>query len=261
MMTCGIDMGARATKAVMVADGRAMAEAIHDTGSDPVAAAQNVFATALDRAHLKESDLAAIVATGYGRGSLPFASTTVTEITCQARGVRHVVPEARGILDVGGQDTKAIALDEEGRIRDFLLNDRCAAGTGRFLEVMAGALGLDPDEAGRLALTADRPVTIASTCTVFAESEIVSLRARGHRREAILAGVHAAVAARLKGMAGRIVMESPIVFTGGVAKYPATVEAVRAALREAGFDVIVPPSPQTTGALGAALMGLDRAAS
>ena len=258
MRTCGIDMGARATKAVVVDDGRPVAEAVADTGSDPIAAAQHVLATVLSRAGIKESDLRCVVATGYGRRGLPFASTTVTEITCQARGVRHVAPEARGILDVGGQDTKAMALDEEGRIRDFLLNDRCAAGTGRFLEVMAGALGLDPDEAGRLALTADRPVAIASTCTVFAESEIVSLRAQGHRREAILAGVHAAVAARLKGMAQRIVMESPVVFTGGVARYPAAVEAVRAALREVGLEVIVPPSPQTTGALGAALVGMDR---
>jgi predicted CoA-substrate-specific enzyme activase len=247
MITCGIDVGARTTKAAIVAAGRTLAEAVEDTGADPAATARRVFDAALAKAAVAEKDVAEVVATGYGRGGVAFASTTVTEITCQARGVQHLLPGTRGILDVGGQDTKAIALDEEGRVRDFLMNDRCAAGTGRFLEVMAGAFGL--------ALSATAPVAIASTCTVFAESEVVSLRAHGRSSADILAGVHAAVAARLKSMVDRIAMESPIVLTGGAARNAAAVEAVRRALRK---DVRVPENPQTTGALGAALVAADR---
>jgi len=255
MITCGIDVGARTAKAVIVAGGRVLAEAVEDTGADPAATARRVFDGALAGAAIGEKDLVAVVATGYGRGGVAFASTTVTEITCQARGVLHVAGGARGILDVGGQDIKAIALDEEGRVRDFLMNDRCAAGTGRFLEVMAGAFGVSLDEASRLALSAAAPVALASTCTVFAESEVVSLRAHGRSSADILAGVHAAVAARLKGMVDRLAMEGPVVFTGGAAKNAAAVEAVRRAL---GKEVRVPRNPQTTGALGAALVAADR---
>ena len=256
MNTCGIDVGARTTKAVLLVSGRAVAQAVEDTGGDPLATARRVLATVLAEAAVHEADLAAVIATGYGRGSLPFATTTVTEITCQARGVRHLAPEARGILDVGGQDTKAIALDAGGRVRDFLMNDRCAAGTGRFLEVMAGVFGIRLEEAADLALGAETPVSIASTCTVFAESEVVSLRAHGVPGDAILAGVHASVAARLKSMVDRLAMEWPVVFTGGVARNRAAVAAVSRAL---AAEVIVPENPQTTGALGAALVGMDRA--
>ncbi|MCX5655560.1 MAG: acyl-CoA dehydratase activase [Planctomycetota bacterium] len=255
MVTCGIDVGARTTKAVIVAGGRILAAAVEDTGADPATTARHVFDAALAGAAVAEKDVAKVVATGYGRGGIAFASTTVTEITCQARGVQHLVPGARGILDVGGQDSKAIALDEEGRVRDFLMNDRCAAGTGRFLEVMAGAFGVSLQEASRMALAAAAPVAIASTCTVFAESEVVSLRAHGRSSADILAGVHAAVAARLKGMADRIAMEGPVVFTGGAAMNEAAVEAVRRAL---SLEVRVPENPQTTGALGAALVAADR---
>jgi (R)-2-hydroxyacyl-CoA dehydratese activating ATPase len=253
MITCGIDVGARTTKAVVLADGQVVARILEDTGGAPAVAARRVFEAALRQAGAARVEAA--VATGYGRGGLEFAPVTVTEITCQARGVRHLVPEARGILDVGGQDTKAIALDAEGRVRDFLMNDRCAAGTGRFLEVMAAAFNLSLEEAGRQALAAAQPLPIASTCTVFAESEVVSLRAAGHPSEAILAGVHAAVAGRLKGMVDRIAMEGPVVFTGGVACSAAAVAAVRRAL---AVDLRVPDHPQTTGALGAALVAADR---
>lgn len=253
MITLGIDVGARTTKAVVLSDGLVVAQVVEDTGGAPAVTARRVFAVALHQAGAARAAMA--VATGYGRGGLEFAPVTVTEITCQARGVRHLVPQARGILDVGGQDTKAIALDVEGRVRDFLMNDRCAAGTGRFLEVMAGAFNLSLADASRMALAAEEPLDIASTCTVFAESEVVSLRAAGHSSESILAGVHASVAKRLKGMADRIALEGPFVLTGGVACNLAMVEAVRAAL---GAEVLVPDHPQTTGALGAALVAADR---
>jgi (R)-2-hydroxyacyl-CoA dehydratese activating ATPase len=253
MITCGIDVGARTTKAVVLVDGRVVARAVEDTGGSPAATARRVYETVLREAG--SPAIEAAVATGYGRSGLDFAPVTVTEITCQARGARHAAPQARGILDVGGQDTKAIALDAEGRIRDFLMNDRCAAGTGRFLEVMAAAFGLSLDDAGRLAMTAAEPLALSSTCTVFAESEVVSLRAAGHPSEAILAGVHATVSRRLKSMADRLAMEGPVVFTGGVARSPAAVEALRQIL---GLEIIVPDDPQTTGALGAALVAADR---
>ena len=256
MITCGIDAGARTTKAVVLADGQVRSRAIAPTGGDPAVTAARVLAEALEIAEIREADLAGFVATGYGRAVVPGAAVTITEITCQARGVRHEVPAARGILDVGGQDSKAIALDAAGQVRDFVMNDRCAAGTGRFLEVMASAFDLDLEEVARRALSAETAVPIASTCTVFAESEIVSLRGQGYASESILAGVHAAVASRLRGMAERVAMDGPVAFTGGVARNPAAVEALRRAL---SAEVVVPAHPQTTGALGAALLAADRA--
>jgi len=258
MMTCGIDVGARTTKAVVLVDGIVRARALDSTGSDAAATAKRVFAEVLEGAGGRQADLAQTVATGYGRAMAHMAGSTVTEITCQARGVRHVAPEVRGILDVGGQDSKAIALDSDGQVRDFAMNDRCAAGTGRFLEVMAHVFGMDLEEVARQALAAKAPIPIASTCTVFAESEVVNLRAQGHRCEAILAGLHAAVAARLKGMAERVALDRPVAFTGGVARNRAAVEAVRQAL---ATDVIVPEHPETTGALGAALLAAERVPS
>jgi predicted CoA-substrate-specific enzyme activase len=258
MITCGLDAGARTTKAVVLADGEVRARAIAPTGGDAAETANRVLAEALGGAGIRRADLAALVATGYGRAVVDGASATITEISCQARGVRHEVPGARGILDVGGQDSKAIALDADGQVRDFAMNDRCAAGTGRFLEVMASAFDLDLEETARRALAAETAVPIASTCTVFAESEIVSLRGQGYPSEAILAGIHAAVASRLRGMADRVAMEGPVAFTGGVARNPAAVEALRRVL---AIEVLVPDHPQTTGALGAALLAADRVAA
>ena len=256
MITCGLDVGARTTKAVVLANGTVRARVVAPTGAGAAETAARVLAEALREAGAGRADLAALVATGYGRAVVDGASATITEITCQARGVRHVVPEVRGILDVGGQDSKAIALEADGQVRDFAMNDRCAAGTGRFLEVMASAFDMDLEEAARRAVSAEAAVPLASTCTVFAESEVVSLRGQGYPSEAILAGVHAAVAARLRGMAQRVAMDGPVAFTGGVARNAAAVEALRRTLEA---EVVVPDHPQTTGALGAALLAADRA--
>jgi predicted CoA-substrate-specific enzyme activase len=257
MIACGLDAGARTTKAVVLADGAVRARAIAATGGDAAETAGRVLAEAFKEAGVRREDLAGLVATGYGRAVVDGASAAITEITCQARGVRHAMPAVRGILDVGGQDSKAIALDTDGQVRDFAMNDRCAAGTGRFLEVMASAFDLDLEEAAQRALSAETAVPIASTCTVFAESEVVSLRGQGYPSETILAGVHAAVASRLRGMAERVALDGPVAFTGGVARNPAAVEALRRALP---IEVRVPDHPQTTGALGAALLAAERAA-
>ena len=198
MRFAGIDIGSRAVKLVVVDEaGSVLKSARSDTGFDPMAAAEKLIdGTAFDR----------IMATGYGRSLFEVASETptVTEIKAHACGARAVFPNADAVLDIGGQDSKAIALNETGGVRDFAMNDKCAAGTGRFLEVMARALEVDLDDFGPLSLSAENPARISSLCTVFAESEVISLIAKGARRADIIAGIHASVAARVVAMANRI---------------------------------------------------------
>lgn len=229
---------------------------IADTGHDPARTGRRLFEEALRAIGAQPGDVACTVATGYGRAALPFATATVTEITCHARGVQHCFPDARTIVDIGGQDSKVIALDERGSVSDFAMNDRCAAGTGRFLEIVARILDLDLDQLGEVAARATQPVAITSMCAVFAESEVVGLLARGTRREDVLAGVHASVASRVATLASRLRVGPPAVFTGGVAKNAAMVKALAAAL---SLELSVPPEPQITGALGAALIAAERA--
>jgi len=227
-----------------------------DSGHDPARAGLRLFNEALAASGVRAGQLACTIATGYGRASLPFATAAVTEITCHARGVRHYFPDARTIVDIGGQDSKVIVLDERGAVSDFAMNDRCAAGTGRFLELAARLLDLDLDQMGEVAAEASNPAAITSTCAVFAESEVVGLLSRGARREDVLAGIHASVAARIATLASRLGVRPPGVFTGGVAKNAAMAKALGAAL---SLDLAVPPEPQITGALGAALIAAERA--
>jgi predicted CoA-substrate-specific enzyme activase len=191
-----------------------------------------------------------IVATGYGRRSIPFAGKAVSEITAQAEGVCFLYPEARGIIDIGGQDSKVI-LVEDGKVADFQMNDKCAAGTGRFLEHTARALEVSVEDLGRLALASRSPASISSMCTVFAESEVISLRAQGIAREDIAAGLVESIARRVAAMARPMGLKEHMALVGGVAKNP----AIQAALeRELGCKLYVPPEPQITAALGAALI-------
>jgi predicted CoA-substrate-specific enzyme activase len=178
------------------------------------------------------------------------ADTTITEITCHAVGVRHLVPTAQTVIDIGGQDSKLVRLDANGKVRDFAMNDRCAAGTGRFLEVVADRLGLALGDLGPMAAQSRSPAAISSMCVVFAETEIIGLLAGGRAREDIVAGVQTAIASRIVAMAGRNV-EAPIVFTGGVARISGMETALQTAL---GQPVAISPEPQMTGALGAALL-------
>lgn len=191
--------------------------------------------------------MAKIVATGYGRNAVSIANTTITEITSHAVGVRRLVPEAKNIIDIGGQDSKLMRLDRNGKVRDFAMNDRCAAGSGRFLEVVAQRLGVELNSLGRMA-------AISSMCVVFAETEITGLLADGKAREDIVAGVQAAIANRIIAMAGRNI-ELPIIFTGGVAMVSGMDAALQSAL---GQSITVSPDPQMTGALGAAILASDR---
>lgn len=252
----GIDAGSRTIKAVLfdAVAGRAVGRAIVDQGVDQSSRADRLFLELLEASRVAREDVVRIVATGYGRDRVEFADTTITEITCHATGARHWLPETKTVIDIGGQDSKLIRLDGRGDVRDFAMNDRCAAGTGRFLEVVAKRLEISLDALGETASRSVSPATISSMCVVFAETEIVGLLAEGVAREDIVAGVRASVASRVAGMAGRGV-ESPVVFTGGVALIPGMGEALGAAL---GCSVRIPDGPEYTGALGAAILAAGR---
>lgn len=251
MYFLGIDIGAVSAKGVIVKDKNVLARAVLDTGSNVKRAADTVLQSLLKEARITIDEVLMTVATGYGRSSVPFADKKMTEITCHARGVLNLMPEARTIIDVGGQDSKAIRVDEQGTVCDFVMNDKCAAGTGRFLEVMAKALELKSDDLGSVAMSSKNPASISSVCTVFAESEIVSLRGEGKNREDIVAGIHSAIASRINSMIMQIGCEDPVVLTGGVARNEGLVRALENEMKR---SVKVPEYPQLTGALGAALI-------
>jgi predicted CoA-substrate-specific enzyme activase len=251
MITAGIDVGSISTKAVIIEGGRILSAVVIGSGYNARRAGQEALDLALKEAGLQADRIVGIVATGYGRNSVDFAHRTVTEITCHGLGAHFLDPAVRSVIDIGGQDSKAMALNEQGRVREFVMNDKCAAGTGRFLEVMARALEVDLEAFGRLSLKADRPAPISSVCTVFAESEVISLIAAGEKRENIIAGIHAAVAARVTAMARRIALAPPTMMTGGVAKNIGVVKALEERL---GHPLHVSEMAQLTGAIGAALI-------
>jgi predicted CoA-substrate-specific enzyme activase len=201
------------------------------------------------------TDLHYTVGTGYGRRAIPFASEAITEITCHAQGANWVIPETRTIIDIGGQDSKAIRIDAKGNVLNFVMNDKCAAGTGRFFEVMAKVLQLPMERFSSIASMGQHPWKISSVCTVFAESEVVSLRAEKKSREDIIAGLYQAVAYRVGAMARTIGYQDLVVFTGGVAKNHAMARALE---EEIGHKIVRPEEPQIMGALGAALFASKR---
>jgi len=248
----GIDIGSVATKAVILRDGSVAGHSLVRTGAEPGAAAKKALRAAAEQARIERDDIDRIVATGYGRRIIDFADDTVTEITAGARGAYHVgCPwgAPRLIVDLGGQDTKVILLHEDGSVCDFVMNDKCAAGTGRFLEVMADVLDVPPEELGEFARGAEHPAPINSTCTVFAESEVISLIAKGARKEDIVAGLHAAIASRIAQMA-KPMGQHDVFFNGGGALNSGVRSALERALRR---TVHVPPMPQHVVAIGAAL--------
>jgi predicted CoA-substrate-specific enzyme activase len=256
-VTAGVDMGSTATKAVVLVDGRIAGSEARTTGADPERSGERALKDSLDQAGLELDAVDYIVSTGYGRRGLELADESVNEINANARGAAWLGSASgtvRTIIDIGGQDSKAISLDADGVIRDFAMNDKCAAGTGKFLEVIADLLEVPVDQLGDLALGSTRPVGIASTCVVFAQSEVVSLIARREDRGDILAGIHRAIASRVVTMARRIGVEEVVVFDGG----PAMNKGLRAAVEaELGFPVVVPRHPQLVVALGAALVAAD----
>ncbi|MCX5672860.1 MAG: acyl-CoA dehydratase activase [Planctomycetota bacterium] len=245
MIAAGIDGGSRAIKIVLLecATCKEVAAGVRDQGVDHDGIARDLFGELLKSAGLTRRKVARAVATGYTRNAITFADTTVTEITCHAVGVRHEVPDAATVVEIGGQDSKLLRLNSDGSVRDFAMNDRC-------LEVVAARLGTGLEGLGDLARAATSPAPISSMCVVFAETEIIGLLASGAKAEDIVAGVQASVASRVAAMVGREAAP-PVIFTGGVALIPGMVDALASALKT---PVRIAPRPQMTGALGAAMM-------
>ena len=254
--TGGVDVGSTQTKAIIIdSDGRIAGRALIDTGANVVVAAERAFQAALADAGREEQEVACVAGTGYGRYRVTFGDLQVTEISCHGRGAAHIFPGTRTVVDMGGQDTKAIKVGAGGEILDFCMNDKCAAGTGRFLGAAAAALEIPIEELGATALSGDKPVAISTTCTVFAESEVLSWLSRGKRIEDILAGMHRSIVARSVGLMRRVGIDSEVTFTGGVSKNA----GVRSALVEAlGMPINVSADSHFMGALGAALFAMDK---
>jgi predicted CoA-substrate-specific enzyme activase len=254
VIIAGVDIGSTTAKALILKNGEIIGGLIGPTGTNPALAGKQIMEKVLDGAHYTSSDVKYIVATGYGRVSAPFANKTVTEITCHGRGARHISPGIRTVIDIGGQDAKVVSLGEDGRVIDFVMNDKCASGTGRFLESAAQlVLDVPLDELGELSSKATNICKISNTCTVFAQTEIVSLLASGESKENVIAGLHSSIANRVIGMAKRVGVKPIIMMTGGVAKNTGVIKALE---RDLGTEVIVTSEidPQLVGALGAALI-------
>ena len=249
MIAAGIDIGSITAETVLVQGDRMLASVILPTGANSRSAAERSLKAALDQANLPREAITRIVATGYGRASFSQADKMVTEITCHARGAFSLTGRGGLLIDMGGQDTKVIRLGPAGEVLDFAMNDKCSAGTGRFLEVILARLQVPMDEVAGHAAGAERAVTVSSTCTVFAESEVISLVAEGAPLDGIVRGLHAALASRVAALA-RIAPGDAVFLSGGVARNAAMVAALAGAL---GRRVSVLPDPQLVGALGAAL--------
>ncbi len=251
----GVDVGSTQTKAVIVGeDGVIVARALTDTGANVIRAAESAFQEALHATDLREEEVEYVVGTGYGRYKVTFGNTQVTEISCHGRGAVRMFPGTRTVLDMGGQDTKAIRVSSAGEILDFCMNDKCAAGTGRFLGAAANALEIPLEQLGPTALRGERPVKISTTCTVFAESEVLSWLGKGKKIEDILLGVHHSIATRSAGLLRRVGIEEEVTFTGGVARNAAMIATLNERL---GIDVNVSEESHYMGALGAALFALE----
>jgi predicted CoA-substrate-specific enzyme activase len=248
----GIDIGSTMTKVVIMNEG-IISSIMGPTGPEQRRLANKVMEKALNEAGLPFEVITYLVATGYGRINVPFADRQVTEISCHAKGVAHLFPECRTIIDIGGQDSKGITIDH-GRPTDFVMNDKCAAGTGRFLEVIAEALGITIENLGGMALKSKQPAQISNICTVFAEQEVVARLAEGVPLNDLVAGILESLASRISRMVKRLKVANEVVITGGGAKNAGLVKALSDKL---GYTTLVPPEPLITGAIGAALLGKD----
>ena len=254
MYFAGIDIGSTMTKIVLMDNEGAILSVIKGpTGPEHRQLANEVMRMALDQAGLQLHQISYIVATGYGRLNVPFADRQITELTCHARGVASLFPGVKTAIDIGGQDAKCMKINK-GKLVDFAMNDKCAAGTGRFLEVITATLGISLDDLGELSLKSTQKVSISNFCTIFAQQEIVSRLSEGEKVEDIIAGMHDALASRVAALAHRLKVEPDVVLTGGVAKNAGIVKAMKDNLN---CEVLVPPDPLITGALGAAILAKE----
>jgi predicted CoA-substrate-specific enzyme activase len=253
----GIDLGSTTTKMVVVDEQRQIVykDLIATAGNIPQAN-QSALGRCLGRLEVGREGIDVVIATGYGRKKVDFADHDVTEITCHALGARHLVPEARTVIDIGGQDSKAIHVDETGAVVDFAMNDKCAAGTGRYLEMLARTFHLELNALGPMALTSTRAIRISSICTVFAESEVISLVADSVPVPDILNAAHRSVCDKVAGLAKRVGVRPAVAFTGGVSRNVGVLRALEALVE---LPITIPPDADLVGALGAALYGLENA--
>jgi predicted CoA-substrate-specific enzyme activase len=257
MLVAGIDIGSITTEALLFdKDKGVLGYTILQTGADSRKSAELALEKVLALPAKQASDITYTIATGCGRKRASFAQQAVTEITCIAKGVNYLFPEARTIIDIGGQDTKVIRIDEKGRVVEFEMNDKCAAGTGRFIEVMAKALSVDLDKIGDISLNHKKELAISSICTVFAESEVISLVSEGEELEDILYGIHKAIADRTMGLINRLGgVQKEVIMAGGVAKNSGVVKALEKIM---DTQLKIHVEPQIVGALGAAIIALEK---
>jgi predicted CoA-substrate-specific enzyme activase len=257
MNVCGCDLGSATGKAVIMNQGKIISSAVIKSTRNPETTAQVVIEEALKRAGLSSlDDLDCIIGTGYGRENVSFIHENISEITCHARGAYWMLPSVRTVIDIGGQDSKVMSLNGEGKIVDYIMNDKCAAGTGRFLEAMSRSLDCSMEELSQFSLQSETPVIISKQCSVFAESEVVTLINNGENIYDIVAGIHDSIARRIHAMAYKIGFKGEVVLTGGCAKNQGLIKSL-----EKRLDVIIhelPENPQIAGTIGAALFANDR---
>lgn len=257
-IVAGIDVGSLTTKVLLMdaaEKDRVLSFHLVRSGSDFRKAMETAVEEALKSAGLRLEDLRFAVSTGYGREIVGFSNRKVTEITCHARGAKHLFPEVHTVIDIGGQDSKVISIDDRGGVANFTMNDKCAAGTGRFLEVMASALDVEIGQLGELSAQSHQQVKVSSMCTVFAESEVISLLSKECSKADIAAAIHESIARRITGMVSQIGMRERVVMVGGVAKNSGVVRSLE---RMLGTTFLIPPEPQINGALGAALIAAEQ---
>ncbi len=256
MYVAGVDAGSTTTKAVVLDEaGQLVGKSLRPTGANVTRASELAYEEALNASGIREDDIGYVIGTGYGRYKIAFGDTQVTEISCHARGAHFLFPKTRTLVDIGGQDTKAIKVSDRGEVLDFCMNDKCAAGTGRFLENAASVLDLGLDDIGPVSLRSENPIRITNVCTVFVESEIISHLARGEKVGDILRGVHNAISGRTIALVRRIGIEPEVTFTGGVSR---NVGMVKGLEERFGLEINVSELSQYMGCLGAALFALER---
>jgi predicted CoA-substrate-specific enzyme activase len=255
-ITAGVDIGSTASKAVILIDGEPVAQIVGPSSTNPKRTADTIYRQALETAGVGASDVSYIVGTGYGRTQVDFATRNISEITCHGRGAHRLLPSVRTVIDVGGQDTKAVCIDSAGNLLDFAMNDKCAAGTGRFLEAMARSMEVPVDRMDQHYFGDGDPCTITSMCSVFAESEVINLINDGVEMSRIVKGLLLSLASRVASLTRRLGLVEDIVMTGGVAKNQGVQDAIEKKLRIRlqRFDGA---DPQIVGALGAALIAVD----
>ncbi|MFH1351234.1 MAG: acyl-CoA dehydratase activase [Pseudomonadota bacterium] len=255
MRVAGVDIGSRSGKAVIMEDGEIISSSICDTILKSGEIARLTIEGALEKAGLTLGDIQYTIATGYGRFVVPYASGVISEISCHGKGIHYYFPSVRTILDIGGQDSKVIRINERGRVIDFIMNDKCAGGTGRFLEMIADVLQVPGEEVERLHFQSRKRLPFSSICVVFVKSEVLTMLREGEEKSDIIAGLNDSVATAGFGLLKKTSIKKDLSITGGVAKNAGVVERIR---EKTGLDPLLAPDPQIVGALGAAVFARER---